>query len=707
MNDIVFNDIKTASLSANIRDLPSAQGESVEKTLLHARVLDFHGGKALLQVEGRTVIAESDVPLKLNSEFDIVIRGQTEDGKVSLRIVGAEEAETSVVRPMTDRMISSRLIGFDLPEHESSVPAARSLLRNGVPVTKSNMESMLQALPQKAGPQTIEFAASLLKEGLPLSREIINLIPRMERELEALPANLKAVAEASGQARNAATVPETADEASGQAKAGSPGGQGEAATARGGNGAPAEMAAPPQGDDRAALLARLPTFIRAFLHSAEAHLKAVSETNVAINAAGAERAELVERLVSILKVMPETPPPDPQPVDNAARNLLRQVSGMKIEDAALERVRAAFVQEMERALEISDAGRRFEAIRGAALKAIRAAVESPPPAQPAQQADTAQLFSRIAAILQENALDSVQKFESLLQAFQGGERPGGATTNDILTLLSSSARLQALQVDENLQPHLKEFVELAGRWARSAAEAMQQQVQAPAEKPEGELAARLAADTVSRELLERINLLARDPELRQEVENLIRNMQGPPDLRSALARMADAAGNTQDLAANLTRGLQFANLANLAQHSGTGPMDSFVTFFPIQMGDRVEIGKLKVYRKSEDRQGRETVKQLDPFDARLVLVLNTEFLGLSMVTFQTYADKGIQCDFEVQDRRRKKIVEKFLDELEEALRGTVYERSRLSVRVRRRKSADKGDTGTEDSGAALSIDLRI
>ncbi|HOY62968.1 MAG TPA: hypothetical protein PK745_07260, partial [bacterium] len=182
-----FNDVRVADLKVSSSDLAAARSSGGSQ-FYQARVIDFQDGKALLEINGRTVVAESNVPLSLHGEFKLSVKGFDSSGRTVLQVVGAVEEGSSSIRPLSNAMISSRLMGFDLPEHAATPEAARSLLQYGVPVTKPNMESMLAALPQTASRPIIEFAASLIAENLPLSRELVQLLPSLASQLDSIPA---------------------------------------------------------------------------------------------------------------------------------------------------------------------------------------------------------------------------------------------------------------------------------------------------------------------------------------------------------------------------------------------------------------------------------------------------------------------------------------------------------------------------------------
>ena len=220
------------------------------------------------------------------------------------------------------------------------------------------------------------------------------------------------------------------------------------------------------------------------------------------------------------------------------------------------------------------------------------------------------------------------------------------------------------------------------------------------------LASALASDKELAALAERIQLITKSPEFGRELETLVRNFGSATDIRASLSGLASQESPAAQAATTLSLALQSAGLANLAQNNGVANMDSYVAYFPIDVDGKVQIGKLKVYRNEEGRRDKtKGPKPLNPFDSRLVLVLDTEFLGLTSISLQTYPNRGIKCDIEVKDARRKKIVEKFAEELREALGDTAYEQNTVKVSVRRRKKDI--DPGVEPQPDVVAIDLRI
>ncbi len=663
-----FSDLKIASLSVKASELPS-QGSGSTTGYYNAKVLDFQGGKAVLEIEGRVVLADSEVPLKLGGEFRLAVKGYETNGKVQLQVVGAQENGSSTVKSLTNTMISSRLIGFDLPEHALTTDSARALMNVGAAVTKENMQAMLTALPQDADARTVQFAASLVNEGLPLSRELIQMLPLLTSELENLPAAMQTVGEAAAQIGQQDVEPLVA----------------------------------PRGDDAAALLQKLPDFIRAFLHSTESRLQAMSELNIQQQPGAAVKNEFIQQLVSLIKIIPETAPQETGHIDRAIQTLTQQLSNIDLKGGnapAFEQIRSDLMENLARAAELPEPQARFEAIRAAVTQTITTALNEM--AAPQEQATTAPpaLNDPLLASLPESARELASQFQDIFEKIDTAlpadrQAAPAAVTESIVSTASRAALLLSFSPDAETMPATTEFTQAAAQWTAQALELIAQT------EPEN-----LASDKELASLAERIQLITKSPEFGRELETLVRNFGSATDIRASLSGLASQESPAAQAATTLSLALQSAGLANLAQNNGVANMDSYVAYFPIDVDGKVQIGKLKVYRNEEGRRDKtKGPKPLNPFDSRLVLVLDTEFLGLTSISLQTYPNRGIKCDIEVKDARRKKIVEKFAEELREALGDTAYEQNTVKVSVRRRKKDI--DPGVEPQPDVVAIDLRI
>ncbi|HOX27969.1 MAG TPA: hypothetical protein PLQ76_02310 [bacterium] len=690
-----FSDVNLTNLSVTLKDLGATRSGLMEQGVYRAKVVDFQGGKPVLEIDGRTVVAESDSPLALNSEIDLAVRGYDSSGKVQLQVVANQElsVESTPVQPLTDSMISSRLMMFDLPENSCTLDSAKALIKLGVPVTKQNMEAMLSSLPQKADQKTIEFAASLLKENLPLTKETLKLAALISRELETLPENMKQVARAASVASDPALA----------------------------------SLAPLQGDDPASILEGLPPFVKAFLSSTESRLATMLELNISLPDGADSKLSFTENLSSILSLASEPPDESSAAVERAISNLAENISSQKFSarDAEfLDSIRNDFTRAIKAALELPSQAERIAGARDAAANALAATLEyassqfsSESPSTAATQQLPSLFDNNLAQFPKDiqNIFDILQKIFPAETTTSKNENPvaPAETSNSTvlskeqtLSLLSSIARLSVFKIDAKAAPELANLISDSMKWAAETIK--NNDTSAASENTSATPAKSQEAVVIETRLKEQLESTT----LRQQIDVLARRLGEPGDLRLALARAVQtgtASAQTSTAAMDLARALQSAGFANLAQHTGAAPqVNSYIAFFPIQIGDKVEIGKLKIYHRDDElRERGKGPKPLNPFDARLTLILDTEFLGLTSVTLQTYPNKGIKCDIETQDARRKKIIDKHLDELREALSNTAYEQNTIASSVRRRKSVGAEGDESGDSPGAAAVDLRV
>ena len=182
---MILEAIRPYNLYARAADF-GEQPAALMGRVLHAQVLDYHNGKAVLRIEGEMITAESEVPLAPFAELDLAVKG-IEPGRIFLQVV-SQQGES--IRTLTDADISSRLIGFDLPADRLTIAVVRSLLSTGIPITKQNIQSLLNILPPDATEPQISFLTSALKENIPLTRDLLALQSSLKQNLNELSSNL-------------------------------------------------------------------------------------------------------------------------------------------------------------------------------------------------------------------------------------------------------------------------------------------------------------------------------------------------------------------------------------------------------------------------------------------------------------------------------------------------------------------------------------
>lgn len=697
------------NISLSMYELSSSySGGAPSKSTYMAQVLEVSGGKATLSIDGKTVVADAEVQLSAGSEIELTVRGYDSTGRVQLQVTGTYESSDTPVQTLTNDMISSRLEGFDLPDHTATIESARALIREGVAVTKANMETMLSALPKTADAATIEFAAAVLKEELPLTRELIQSLPAIAENIEALPDNMKAAGEAVIRAlQQIQNTQQT--ESFVQVNAGT-----DSETIQ-----TLQTLLPPASDNAGEIADQIPNFVRGFLHSTEARLQALTESGLAQTPGAEARAAFTDSLVNILKLIPETPPQDASIIERAINSLVNQTNNImfaEADKAAFGQLRTELENAVSQAMQLENTSSRFDAIRNSVelilAKAIDLQVASPAESEAPSYPS---IFSQSLNSLPENLDKAVSEFTKLLQQLQtaqqqdakGTQAQQAATTQDSATqarqVATAAERLAPLlnfKFDSEATPAIKEFADAAAALTKEALNAV-------ADSKENGISRSMASNPDAAVAMERLKAAIDNPALKREIEFLGRNFNNLPDVRAAIARSETSQDLPTAMLRSLAQGIQSANIANVVRHTGAAQLDSLVTFFPIQVGDHVEIGKLKIFRREEDiSKDRKSVKPLNPFNAHLVLILDTEFLGLTQISFNTFPDKSIKCKIEVGDNRRKKITEKYLDELRDALESTAYEKNSVSVSIRRRKQ-EGTESEQQEAHQASAVDFRI
>jgi hypothetical protein len=701
-----FSDFKVSNISVPLNELATNRGGAPAKDVYHARVIDFSNGKALLNIDGRTVTADSEVKLRTGSEYDMIVKSYDEGGRAQLQIVGTQETESSAIRPLSDSMISTRLIGFDIPDSQIAIDSARTLVQMGVQVTKSNMQAMLNALPPTAPRQMVQFAASLIREELPLSRELMQLFGSMTRDIEQIPENLRLVSEI------AASVASADKTATAQTQSQT----GVVSTVELG------VLSAPAGDDPVELIQKLPNFINAFMHSTESRLQAMVDLGLMQSGGADSRSSFIDQLILVLKILPGPAPTDAntlqntlQPmiqldtniIDRAVKSIMQELNGIVFvgqDSEKFEQLRVSLNETLTSTAYMENQADRFISIRTAIAGTLGQAVELQSAPPDLSSLSHPSLFDTALQAMPNKLQNIMIQIGEMLDQMQNMPASGNstaATREQILSILSQLISLNQFQFEGETSGQIKEFIEATTQWAK-------QSLKIASEGSDLNLPLRIAADAGITAASERIRTALENPALREQVQLLFKNFSDLPDLRLALARAAQSQDIPMQTAARgLAQGLQSAGLANITQHSGVAPMNSYIAFFPIQIGGRVEIGQLKVYQREEERRDRSKgLKPLNPFDAHIALILDTEFLGLTAINLRTYPNKAIKCDIEVQDARRRKIVDSHLDELRDSLSNTAYEQNTVSVAVRRRKSADSKDEEPPVANV-VAVDMRI
>lgn len=696
----MFEGYELSNVTVRASDLP-AQTSSSGKGLLTATVVDSGNGKATLNIDGKTVTVETNAQLTPGADLKVMVKGFT-GGKVQLQIVTGQtsaNAGTSAssaangassdfgaatARPLTDLDISSRLMGFDIPDHPATLRIARALITAGMPVTEDTMSAIIKAAPQAATDQQIEFLVTLAREGIEPTREALELMPALERDVAALPKNMAAVFDLISKNPEAF---EKAFQAVAQIKDSY---KGALALENLEN-----LVIAPETDSLTAATEKLQSIGKQFFTASEARLAFLDAFNASVAADTDSLESLAQRLASVIQLIPEENAAANPALDQAitsvadyAKNLPEPAPAADPNAAAardqlaqqFNAVRQEFSNKVEEYLQMRVPGEKYFLIREAAADALAKLaqlIKSAPPAQ-------------TQGLLPEQFQQMPSKLDNLISTLQ--QQPSapspGAMQSFIAKLAADLAPLLSNRFNESLFSNTSKLL-------NDAAQLIQDHAQ-------GKDVAQQA-----RALLQH----AQSQPAQQELELLANHLRDAGDLRASLnmlAQHASTAPDTSSSAINLARNLQMATLANLVAHNGAAPQEAFVTFFPIQVGDRVEIGKLKVYRNRENSGRKGGTKEIDPDNASLVIFLDTQFLGYSTIKINTF-QRNLRCAIEVENKRLKKTLDKYLVELRDGLKNTPFALEDVAVVVRSRKQ--QSAAGSKDAAAAsdsiTTIDMRI
>ncbi|MFH1539873.1 MAG: hypothetical protein ABIH66_13050 [bacterium] len=659
----------------------------LEGRVVHAKVLDVQGSRVTLRVEGQIVTAESDVPLKPSAEIDLMVRG-VEGGRILMQVVSMTGKP---IRPLTDSAISSRLMGIDIAPSRTTIAVARSLIEHDMPVTKENVRAILTSLPPEPTSEQITFQTSALRASVSPSKELLSLQALLAQHIDELPAGIREVfrglveafQQASLQSRAAfdetgileklASLPLTPDQEAAKEVA-----QKLAEFAR-------NILLPTEARLASAILpqpyaAPPPPALNAFVESILLILLSLSST--ADRKAAAESMQNIQSAISELEQLPLDETVFIKDNSQLQSQIKETVSSVRETLAELEA--AISKNDMPRAAELLQQVRlQMQRLMASFGSEVRGYVNSFPeegPGDGVQQAAVKppEIFTLIGDLAQ--AASQTRDPEKLAELFQ-----------EILLRLSLQLLPRAAEMAADPTPRPEPVLRGVLSWF---VEAVRVAVEA---------AGRGAAEQQPRmqALVAELNNLIEQASPRAMAR--VDTSQLQSDLRMMLGQFIQSPGSNEalrDAAASLARNLQLASFSSAVQHTGVDPTGAIMVCFPIHFRDRVDVGMLKIHTDPEGKKKREP---LDPFNANIVLVLDTEFLGLSTTYLNTYP-KSLQCVIEVDSKRKKKVVEKYIGELDEALRATVYENVQVEVRQRKRKAAAKKASGKKQIAA---IDFRI
>ncbi|MBI2263721.1 MAG: hypothetical protein HYU64_00885, partial [Armatimonadetes bacterium] len=154
-----------------VASLPELTGMLTPGQIVNANVLMLWRDKALLELLGKQVIAETRLPLTAGDQLQVRVKGVAED-KVLLQMVarGAQSGAKETV----DQILTRLLTTLGLKVQESQLTAARKLLEAGLPLTEAGIKEMEQLLTSLGSDKPMLDAFAFLKStDLPVTLEIV------------------------------------------------------------------------------------------------------------------------------------------------------------------------------------------------------------------------------------------------------------------------------------------------------------------------------------------------------------------------------------------------------------------------------------------------------------------------------------------------------------------------------------------------------
>ncbi len=750
-----IGDIHIPNIAVSLKDLASGTVANLSGTqgaTYHAKVVDVHNGMAVLNVDGKTVMANSDTPLQVGAEYDLVVKGFDSNGRITLQVSESSPNRNiaTTLRTITDGELLARLDEMDIPETTYSKETATALLNKGITLNRENFDRIIFALPAEATTDDIETAASILKSGVIPDKAAVVAMRDASVAEQQLPKILLQAIKTTQNAIDTAPAPppgqsQRESEISSALKAATlpPPGETPATTIT-----PSQITIP-DASSRASVIASLPRLISAFTTSPEALIDEFVSLDLKTDMPLATKAVVSALLTNAANLIdpPETtlqptPAPDPQTalaLVSKASSLIEN-SPASSQAASINNI-AADVIKLATGLPSppgNDSAAVASRLRSLATAITLTTSQSSPPTTPVAPAPDGDIVRLFVSALNDAAVIARQTPQTTspaaqpqtppptTQSSQPPQQPAPQppTTATTPAILRSFATLAAFEIDSQTHPNLatfmataKEFIATVAGEPPAAPLAAQQSAtsSSPTQLPATAEHAATPAPTAppAEKLLAQAADIARSPEFAKELLTInTRAGQTASDSINIVKSFATPVQTATDQSYSVATYMKAAEAANSIRCNGGwqggGAGDGIYACFPFQIGDKTHIGQLRVYRNDDPDNRSNSRKQLDPYDARVVLILDTEYLGLTGITFNTFRDKSIKCDIEVTDSQRKRVVEKNLASLTAGLsENTSYEKNMVTVKVRKRISAKTREVQPERTDGIKTVDIRI
>jgi hypothetical protein len=137
------------------------------------QVLQGQNGEYLLNINGQTVTAQTELPLNPGDLLQLEFQGLRE-GVLSLRLLTLNRSLAFF--PLTFEDLSAQLAQLKLPMTEMLLELAKAMTEFGIPLTRENVQELLQAVGGKTDDATMQAASFLKSAELPLTPENVQIL---------------------------------------------------------------------------------------------------------------------------------------------------------------------------------------------------------------------------------------------------------------------------------------------------------------------------------------------------------------------------------------------------------------------------------------------------------------------------------------------------------------------------------------------------
>jgi len=163
--------------------------------LLDAEVVEIRPGYATLRVAGQLLAATLKTQLSVGQRIKLLVR-EVGPSRVTLQVL--QPAIESVTRPFSDADVDGHLLNMGISPGDNAREAARGLVKEGLPLTKENLLSVLRSLSLSgsSSPRAISAAVFLMANDLPITSQTLNLAMVTDESFRQVGAMLQALARA-------------------------------------------------------------------------------------------------------------------------------------------------------------------------------------------------------------------------------------------------------------------------------------------------------------------------------------------------------------------------------------------------------------------------------------------------------------------------------------------------------------------------------